>query len=312
MPSHPPVARVMFDESHSESWTIRPDVARAMQPSHPADSSYARAADALRERSLAVEAVSDGPLSAEVLADAGVLVIAHPSEPKWERTVPGSGSPRLSPAELDAVEAFVQAGGGLVLLAEEEQDKYGNNVAELAARFGIRVNSDLVSDYEHHQAGAPHWVLAELGDGRSEADLLARVDAACFYRATTLEASGGERLFARGAAGTPAAGASPAPRVLARAAATSAAPGAPLLMAAEHGAGRVVVSADSDLFGDDCIGELDHRDLWLNLIHWAARPSLAQPVPAGASAAREHPAWAELKSHTDELRLMQEPDGSVH
>src|SRR4051794_7663951 len=135
MPRHPDIARVVFDESHSEAWTIRPDVAGEMQHSHPEDSSYARAADALRARSLAVEAHTGGPLDAQALRHAAVLVIAHPSDPKWERTVPGSGGPRLTPNELDAVEAFVRAGGGLILLAEEEQDKYGNNLAELAARF---------------------------------------------------------------------------------------------------------------------------------------------------------------------------------
>src|SRR4051812_43301763 len=76
MPSHPPVARVVFDESHAESWTIRPSVAAEIQPSHPADSSYALAADALRQRSLAVEAHVDGPLDASALAGAAVLVIA--------------------------------------------------------------------------------------------------------------------------------------------------------------------------------------------------------------------------------------------
>jgi uncharacterized protein DUF6421/uncharacterized protein DUF4350 len=292
MPSHPSTARVLFDESHAESWTIRPEAAREMQPSHAADSSYALAADALRARSLAVKSHLDGPLDAGALAGAAVLVIAHPSEPRWERTVPASGPPRLSPEEIDAIEAFVHAGGGLVLLAEEEQEKYGNNVAELAARFGVGVRSDLVSDYEHHHAGAPHWVLADVGDGRAEVDLLARVHAACFYRATTLEP--GERA-----------------RVLARAAGTSSAPGAALLVATGYGAGRVVVAADSDLFCDDCIGELDHRELWLNLVHWAAQPSLAEPLPAVASAARDDPAWATLKAETDALRLKQEPDGSV-
>jgi hypothetical protein len=288
MPSHPPVARVVFDESHSESWTIRPDVARAMQPSHPADSAYARAADALRERSLAVEAASDGPLSAGTLADAAVLVIAHPSEPKWERTVPGSGSPGLEPAELDAIEAFVHSGGGLVLLAEEEQDKYGNNVGELAARFGVRVNSDLVSDYERHHAGTPHWVVADL----PPSGMLARVGGACFYRATTLDPPDGAQ-------------------VLARAGESSSAPGAALLACVEHGRGRVAVVADSDLFGDDCLDEYGHRELWVNLIHWAAQPSLAQPLPRVESAAHGDPAWTILKTETDALRLMQEPDGSV-
>src|SRR3954453_19346035 len=290
--SHPPIARILFDESHSESWTIRPEVAHSMQPSHPPDSSFALPAEALRERSLAVEAHASGPLSAAVLADIAVLVIAHPSEPKWEHVVPGGRSPLLSDAELDAVEAFVRAGGGLVLLAEEEQDKYGNNVAALAARFGVAVESALVSDYERHFEGAPHWVLASLGDGHAEADLLARVDAACFYRATTLR--GG-----------------PDAHVLARAGEGSSAPGAPLLVAASHGAGRVVVAADSDLFGDDCIGALGHRALWLNLVHWAAQPSLALPLPAVSSEAAADPAWRTLKSATDALRLLQEPDGSV-
>jgi hypothetical protein len=291
--SHPPTARILFDESHSESWTIRPEVARSMQPSHPADSSYSLAAEALRERSLAVDAHVAGALSPAVLADAAVLVVAHPSEPKWEHTVPGGASPLLSAAELDAVESFVRSGGGLVLLAEEEQDKYGNNLAELAARFGVSVESALVSDYEHHHEGAPHWVLADVGDGRADTDLLARVDAACFYRATTLVPAG------------------PGARVLARAPDTSSAPGAALLVAVEYGAGRVVVAADSDLFGDDCLGELGHRDLWLNLVHWAAQPSLARPLPVVPSAAAADPAWALLKAETNALRLMQEPDGSV-
>jgi hypothetical protein len=283
--AHPPVARVLFDESHSQAWTVRPEVARAMQPTHPEDSSYERAAQALRARGLAVEPHLQGPLP---LDGAAVMVIAHPSEPKWEHTVPGSGSPRFTADELDAIEAWVAAGGGLVVLAEEEQDKYGNNVGELTARFGIEIANDLVSDYEHHDR-APHWVTADLTDGRAGGvDLLARVRQACFYRATTL----------RG--GTP----------LARTSATASSPHSPLLAVTEHGAGRVVVVADSDLFGDDCIGDHDHEALWLNLIHWAAEPSLARPAERAASVAVDDPHWLALKRATDELRVLQEPDGS--
>src|SRR3954471_24686588 len=116
MPTHPDIARVVFDEAHSQAWTIRPDVAREMQPSHPEDSSYARAAAALRERSFAVEPHADGAIDTKALSDTAVLVLAHPSDPKWERTVPGSGSPRLSGDELAAIDAWVRAGGGLILL----------------------------------------------------------------------------------------------------------------------------------------------------------------------------------------------------
>jgi hypothetical protein len=71
------------------------------------------------------------------------------------------------------------------------------------------------------------------------------------------------------------------------------------------------VVADSDLFGDDCIGELDHEALWLNLVHWVAEPSLALPIDHAPSAAADDPHWAALKTATDALRLLQEPDASV-
>src|SRR6516164_2650239 len=96
------LARVVFDESHSEAWTVRPELARQMQPAHPRDASYARAAAALADRDFVVEVNADAPLSEETLGGAGVLVIAHPSDPTWERTT-GAGSPRLSADELDAV-----------------------------------------------------------------------------------------------------------------------------------------------------------------------------------------------------------------
>src|SRR3954452_9946578 len=103
-------ARILFDESHSQAWTIRPEIARSMQPSHPEDSSYARAAAAAAARDFSVRAHAEGPLTPEVLATTDVLVLAHPSEARWERVVPG-GDPRLSYGELDAIEAFVAGGG---------------------------------------------------------------------------------------------------------------------------------------------------------------------------------------------------------
>src|SRR3954469_22883582 len=93
-----PDVTVLFDEAHREAWSIRPQVAAAMQPSHPGDASYARAAEALRARRIAGEPHAHGPLTAAVLAGADVLVLAHPSEDRWERTT-GVGSPVLDGAE---------------------------------------------------------------------------------------------------------------------------------------------------------------------------------------------------------------------
>ncbi|MBV8220363.1 MAG: hypothetical protein JO325_18000 [Solirubrobacterales bacterium] len=289
------LARVVFDEAHSEAWTVRPELARQMQPAHPGDASYARAAAALAERDFVVEVNADAPLGEETLAGAGVLVIAHPSDPSWERTT-GSGSPRLNADELDAVEAFVARGGGLIVLGETEQDKYGNNLNELLARFGLHLENDTVQDYEHYR-NAPSWVLAELGQGgRGRAgDALARVNAACLYRATTISSSNGAA-------------------VLARTHSTASVPGAPLIVVTNHGEGRVVVLADSDLFGDDCIDELDHRTLWLNLCYWAARPDGGiWPVRAerNGDGAEHEPPWLRLRDETNALALLQAPDGSL-
>ena len=290
VPATPKHARVLFDEAHSEAWTIRADVAARIAPAHPADSSLAGAAATLADREFAVAAHTDGPLTPAALADTDVLVIAHPSDPRWEHTVDG-GSPRLGAAELDAIDDFVRGGGGLIVLAETEQDKYGNNLNDLLARFGIRVENATVQDYEHHRE-APSWVLAELAPDGASPDLLARVSSACFYRAGTL-------ALANGGA------------VLARTHPSADPPRAPLAAALDHGDGRVAVLADSDLFGDDCIEDLDHADLWLNLVYWAAGAAFATPPAATPSAASEDPHWHRLRDAVAELRLTQDPDGSV-
>ncbi len=298
MLTQPKVARILFDEFHSEAWTIRRDLAERMQPAHPEDSSYATAAERLAARDFEVAPNADRPLIRETLVGADVLVIAHPSDPKWEVTV-NSRSPSLSDAELDAIDEFVRGGGGLIVLGETEQEKYGNNLNDLLSRFGIELQNGTVQDYEHYHS-APSWVLAELDEsanggsanGDPQVDLLARVHQACFYRAGTLALRNGAR-------------------VIARTFPTASPPEAPLAAVIEHGAGRVVVLADSDLFGDDCIGELDNGSLWLNLAYWAAQPAFAGVQAVTDSPARSDPHWSKLKEAVEGLRTTQGPDGAV-
>ncbi len=286
---------VLFDEAHSEAWTIRADVASAMQPTHPGDASYARAAALLRGRGFDVRAHLDGALAGPALASCDLLVIAHPSDPKWERTT-GIGSPLLTGEEIDAIDAFVRGGGGLVVLGETEQDKYGNNLAALLARFGIELASDTVQDYEH-SVGSPTWIIGELCEaGRGcGGDLLARVREVCLYRATTIVRTNGAR-------------------VVLRTHATASVPGAPLIVAGEHGDGRVVVLADSDLFGDDCIEQFDHGALLCNIADWCGR---ARPHgDRGGEPASRHldglpAAWVALRAETNALALLQAPDGAL-
>ncbi|PZG11151.1 DUF6421 family protein [Nonomuraea aridisoli] len=281
--------RVLFDEAHSESWTIRREVAEAVNPAHPDDSSYAGAARVLRHLGHTVTARTEGALDADALAGQDVLVIAHPSGERWERTT-GQGSPVFSAAELDAVESFVADGGGLVVLAEEEQDKYGNNLGELLARFGVRVRHTTVRDPKHAHRDVATWVL---GERSTESGLLAGVRTACFYRAGALEVSAPEAvvLFASSPSADPA--------------------GAPLAVALRHGAGRVVVFADSDLFGDDSLDDYDHRRLWGNVVTWAARVPAAGPDPAVSAGEGKAAVFARLKAAVEEFRPLQDKDGSV-
>ena len=195
---HSKRARVLFDEAHSESWSIRAEVAERMQASHPADASLASAAEALERRDFEVRANATAPIDGGLLASTDVLVIAHPSEPQWEATT-GEGEPRLTDAEIEAIAAWVEAGGGLIVLGETEQEKYGNNLNELLGRFGIEIENTTVQDYERHRGEAPSWILADLVESpdAAGADPLAGVTDACFYRAGTLALSNGARVIAR-------------------------------------------------------------------------------------------------------------------
>ncbi len=261
-----------------------------MRPVHPAAASYEVAAAELAARDFEVAALTDRPLDAATLAEADVLVIAHPSDPKWERTVDG-GSPRFDRDEIAAVEAFVAGGGGLIVLGEEEEDKYGGNMDELLAPYGVRLENATVFDYGETQA-SPSWVAGEPARAPQAPGLLHLVGEVGFYRAGVVAADDpGAIVLRTGPAADP--------------------PGAGLLAATSHGKGRVVVAADSDLFGDDHLGALDHRQLWLNIAYWVALPAFRADATTISSEAALDPAWLRLKSETNALRLLQEPRGEV-
>ena len=53
------------------------------------------------------------------------------------------------------------------------------------------------------------------------------------------------------------------------------------------------------------MNDLDHEELWVNLVTWAAAPALERPLSPKPSGVTDDAHWAELKSATDELRLLQ-------
>ena len=292
------MARILFDEFHNESWSIDLPTAQRMQPNHPADSSYAVAASELARRDFLLVRNLRSPLTAETLRPADVLVIAHPSDTKWERTTNAeSGSPLFDPAEIEAIQQFVYGGGGLVVMGETEQDKYGNNINALLQAFGIQVENATLTDHAHCHTNVPSWVLADGAAAAKARDytfnLAEGITQACFLRAGVLGVQGEAR-------------------VVLRAHASASTPTAPLIAATLYGAGRVVVLADSDLFGDDDFGHFDHQALWLNMMYWVAQPVFGKTAQQ-ANAASAHPStqWLALKEATNTLRAMQKADGSL-
>ncbi len=284
------IAKVLFDEHHGEAWSIRPEAAARMRPSHPAAASYAAAAAALTARDFDVATSTGRPLDEVALAGVDVLVVAHPSEARWERTV-GEDSPTFSPTEIAAVEAFVAGGGGLIVLGEEEEDKYGGNLNDLLAPFGARIENTTVFDHGAGD-GVPSWIIAEPAGDVSDPALLHLVADVGFYRTgvVTADADGALALRTR---------------------ATADPPGAGLLAAMPYKEGRVVVAADSDLFGDDYLARRDHLQLWLNLAYWTALPAFRADSTPVVSEAAQDPSWGRLRDATDALRLLQEPKGEI-
>ncbi len=292
-----PLARVLIDESHRQAWSTRPEIAALMNPVNPADASYAIAAAATMRAGLDLRVHPAGPIDDDVLAGIDALVLPHAADDAWEHTT-GTGSPRLTSDEIDAIERFVLAGGGLVILAETEQAKYGNNFVDLAARFGVAIDNTTVQDPTHAYKDVPTWVLADLVRGPKH-DLVAQVGEACFYRAGSLHGVAASDLIALETVARTSDQADPAR--------------AGLIMSSTLTSGRVVVASDSDLFGDDSITDLDHVQLWLNLVTWAAgsRTASQQAMASAPTWTATDTAWAQLVAAVEAIRPMQAKDGSI-
>lgn len=280
--------RILFDEFHSESWTVSEQRAREINPANPQVSSYQKAAEALATRDFAIQRNLDLPLLRDALAQADVLVLPHPCDPKWERTT-SANSPRLSAEELAAIHEFVRAGGGLIVISEYEHDKYANNLNDLLSPSGLAFESDTVEDPAACVHENPEWFVT--GPPEPPFDHLAtRV---CYYRGCSVRAEAGAALALR-------------------ASMHAQPPRAGLIGTACLGSGRIVAIGDSLFLGDRRVDEHDHRQLWLNLVYWCAAPAFRRAAPTSVqSTAAGSPAWQQLKSTINELRQLEIPDGSV-
>ena len=286
--------RILVDQSHRQAWTCDPELAAKMNPANPADSSYAMVAEAARRDGFELVVNESSEITAELLRDVDVFVLPHASEDDWEKTV-GYGSPKLTDAEISTLEEFVLSGGGLLILGETEQQKYGNNFAELAIRFGAKITNATVQDPVHNHNAVASWPKPDM-PRLVRSDLNFKVKNLSLYRAATLELLSSENAEVFLATSEHALPAS-----------------APLAAALWRGEGRVVVIADSDLFGDDSVADGDNIQLWLNIVGFLSNAKTAKL--SGSSKAESWASsnldWQRLVRAVEELRPLQLKDGSI-
>ncbi len=287
-------SRILVDQAHSQAWTIDSALALQMNPANPADASYAKLRELAEDAGYEVLAHKEGSITSAVLSDVDVLVLPHAATSEWEHTV-GYGSPVLAKEEILAIQEFVSNGGGLLVLGENEQAKYGNNFNELIGRYGIKLSNETVQDPAKNFKDVASWPKPEFPT-LLLSDFRFMVHEVVLYRTGTLElASGfsGEVFLRTSESALPAQ--------------------APVAAAIRDGNGQVVVIADSDIFGDDSVNDLDNAKLLLNVLGFLALgpQQASRDIAAAREKLESNQAWKSMQLAVEELRPLQNKDGAI-
>lgn len=265
---------VVFDEGHRNA--------------HLTSTGYQPLVSLIRNDGYDVRA-HGGAITAETLADASVLIINAPRGGNE-----ANDGPAFEAAEEDAIVAWVERGGGLLLATDHWP--FGVAAARLSRRFGVEVGGGMTADPAHYEAGLgdTHIVYSRenglLGDhpvtnGRNESERIGRV---LLFTGQSLSVP--ERAVAFLRLGEHAVDYPPtAPRIErdggdTRVSMTYGAPvparGRAQGLAFAFGAGRVVMLGEAGMLraqrdGRGRVGMnypgYDNRQLALNIMHWLSR-----------------------------------------
>jgi hypothetical protein len=286
------VARVIFDEYHNETWTIDAQLAALTQPERPDNSCYSKAASLLSHRDFSVDR-NNKPITPELLENCDLFIIVHPSDPKWEQTV-SNNSPVFSTAEIQAIDAFVQGGGGLLIISEYENDKYGSNLNDLIPERHIHIHNATVFNEAACHGGNASWVVCE-PDGENADAIVSGIKKLCFYRAGACTAIGADSRIVVNA-----------PRS-AQARSAKGLSNYGFVARCQHGEGRVVVVTDSDLFGNEHISDdgYSHEQFWLNICYWLSAPAFDRSDKRFSMPTYDGEAWSKVRALVEQLRALQ-------
>lgn len=271
--------RVVVDEAHDNF--------------HTASGRYAPFVALLEADGFAVEP-GTAALSALSLDGVDLLVIANASPPEEDGTASA-----FTGAEVAEAEAWVRAGGALLLIADHAP--FGAAARELAAAFGVGMEDSHLRDPEHADSdlGSPYVLIFERAEGMIGDHPIARgrgpeerIDRVVTFGGQALRApppalprrSGGTPLLLLADTAEVVDDPGLGPEAPGRSAA-----GMVQAVAIEHGAGRVVVLGEAAVFTSQVIRgqaaeqmgrdelrigmsrtDTDDRQLALNTVRWLA------------------------------------------
>jgi hypothetical protein len=255
--------KVVYDESHNQTWTIDPSLAVSLSlrtNESPRYYSYAHVAELIRSRFEGeCDRLSQGPFTEEALAGVDVLILNHFCRSTHEHIGVG-GEGTLSPEEIAAVARAVEGGMGLLVLGDFEIDTWGSNVNDVLVPFGLKLNNDTatveVSTARWHERLAVFEVTSI-----EEHPVTQGIGKVSYCSGCTISL-----LDPR------------AKPVIATA------DGAVLVAAAEVGKGRVIAVGDSDLFAEPFITYNDNTLLLVRTLEWLGKTRVEKGVQAAGPA----------------------------
>lgn len=251
--------KVVYDESHNQTWTIDPSLAVSLSlrtNESPRYYSYAHVAELIRSRFQGeCDRLSQGPFTEEALAGVDLLILNHFCRSTHEHIGVG-GEGTLSPEEIAAVARAVEGGMGLLVLGDFEIDTWGSNVNEVLVPFGLKLNNDTAT--------------VEVSTARWQERL-------AVFEVTSIE----EHPVTQGVGKVSYCSGCTISLLDERAKPVIAtADGAVLVAAAEVGQGRVIAVGDSDLFAEPFITYNDNTLLLVRTLEWLGKTRVEKEVQA--------------------------------
>jgi len=285
--------KILFDESHSNSWVSKLEKAKEINPDQPKNSSFELAISHLTRIGceIAVSTTQENFLAG--INNSDIVMIVHPCDDKWEKTT--GGTPIFSDEELAALENHLNCRGSVFLITEYEYEKYGSNIEKLAEIFGIQLNNDTLRNTKDCENSNPTWVHGIQKD-RSSGDFFFRIEKCCFYRSGSCASMNDEKKVT-----LPITTSSVINQDLG------------ILGGVNTPSGRLLCLCDSDIFGDEYIEVYSHFQLLENCIRWLSAP-IVKKFEANEKSVAEHKQdhlWTDLKDNVVGLRALQSAAGCV-